>query len=292
MGRQSLDVDRVLNQSRHSTDQPRASTDRSYIATDIDLAPNSRWWTEKNLPPPKFQNRPHDILYEIEESSTSKRGGKTTISKDVYALFQDYSQTVINARFDAANIDDVALEQRHEPPPPRLRQDQLEDAWSRIGAKLAAAVESKVGHTVGDGSPQALVTELLKKEFPSSALLPVGTRAYGALVYANIANSSVQQFDEIRAGDVISFRNTKFQGTHGAMHTKYKSEIGRPDHVAVVGEWDGRRKKVRGWEQGRDDGKGGGKRGKVEAEQWKMEDLRSGEVRIWRVVGRGWVGWE
>lgn len=199
----------------------------------------------------------------------------------------DYSQTVISARYDSQDPSDVAFEQRQEPPPQRLRQDQLEAAWQRFGTRIADAA-SQLGHskkdsTVGDGSPPSLPLELIKSQ--QDALLPVGTRAYGALVYANLANASTMQYDEIRRGDIITVRNAKFEGHHGAMKTKYKSDYG-PSHVAVVEEWDGTRRAVRAWEQGRE------KKGGVRSEKFRLGDLRSGEVRVWRVVGRDWVGWE
>lgn len=192
-------------------------------------------------------------------------------------------------RFDPSNPSDAQLEQRHEPPPPRLRQDQLEAAHERFGRKIAEAVSKNKDTVVGDGTPAGLVTELLKPF--KDALLPIGTRAYGALVYSNLANASTSQFDEIRPGDIITLRNAKLQGKHGPMHAKYSIEVGGDGvgHVGVVSEWDGTKKKVRAWEQGRD---GKGKKGKVQLESYKLDDLRSGEVRVWRVVERGWVGWE
>ncbi|KAK5013320.1 assembly of actin patch protein, partial [Cryomyces antarcticus] len=109
--RQSLDVQRTPTiPSRRSMEQFRPSSDQGFIATDVDLGERAQWWAQANVPPPVFQNR-KDVLYEIEESSTSKRGGRTTISKDVYVLFSDYSQTVITARFDSVNTTDSSLEQ-------------------------------------------------------------------------------------------------------------------------------------------------------------------------------------
>lgn len=258
------------------------STDQGFIAHDVDLGEPSRWWAQPNNPPPVFQNR-SDVVFEIEESTSSKRGGKTTVSRSVYVLFQDYSQTIISARFDARHPDDVSLDQRHEAPPARLRQDQLEAAYETFGTKMATDAANKQNTVVGDGSPQGLVLELLRSL--SRALPPVGTRAYGALVYANIANATVQQYDEIRPGDVVSFRNAKFQGKHGGLHQKYHMDAGKPDHVGVVVEWDGTKKKIRALEQGRESKK-------CKAESFKLGDLRSGEVRVWRIMGRGWVGWE
>lgn len=265
---------------RRSVERPRASQDNGIIARDVDLAQGSQWWTKPNMPPPVFQGRP-DVLYEVEETTTPHRGGRTTVSKEVYVLFSDYSQTVITARFDAKAPGDVALEQRHQPPPPRPRQDQLEAASRQYGSAIFNAAHSKSNSPVADGSAQAFVGGAIRSQ--PTALLPVGMRAYGALIYVNIANATVQQHDEIRPGDIISFRNAKFQGKHGL--TKYNEDVGKPDHAAVVVEWDGTKKKVRAYEQGRESKK-------VKMESFRVGDLRSGEVKVWRVMGRNWVGWE
>ncbi|KAF2455173.1 hypothetical protein BDY21DRAFT_416432 [Lineolata rhizophorae] len=290
-GRQSLDVNQTLAQggvSRRSAEQPRPSMGdvQDFIAHDVDLGVATQWWTAPNGAPPVFAGR-KDVLVEVEEVRTPTGG----IEREVYVLYHDYSQTVVTARFDPRDPGDCEVSQRHEGPPARLRQDQLEDAWARFGRRIAEEAASRQGQVVGDGSPAALVEELLgagpggaMSAVRGRALRPVGTRAYGALVYANLANASVQQLDEIRAGDVVTLRNARFQGKHGPMHQKYSVEVGKPDHVGVVVDWDGTKKKVRAWEQGRESRK-------VKVEGFRVGDLRSGEVRVWRVMGRGWVGW-
>lgn len=258
------------------------------MASDIEWSEHTAWWTTPQPLPPALQARNgQDILTESEESTSSKRGGRTTITKDIYILFMDYSQTHITAAYDAHDPSMVKLDQQHEPPAPRLRQDQLESYWQRFGVKIAEAARSagssKKDTVIGDGSPASLPLELIQVQ--SDALLPIGTRAYGALVYSNLANASTMQFDEIRPGDIITARNAKFEGHHGAMRQKYKQDFGS-SHVAIVDEWDGTKRAVRAWEQGRE------KKGGVRSEKFRLGDLRSGEVRVWRVVGRDWVNWQ
>lgn len=282
--RQSLEVQRQSFGGRRSTDAPRLSSEQYFIAGDIDLGQDSRWWTEPNSVPPVLRNR-RDLIYEGEETSTTKRGGKQAVTKTLYVLYMDYSQTVISVQFETRDPGNANFEQRHEPPPTRLRQDQLEEAHTQFGSILGDEATSKRESVVGDGTPQALVSELISASLPD-ALPPVGVRAYGALVYANLANASIQQFDEIRTGDVVTFRNAKFQGHHGSLvKSKYAIEVGKPDHVGVVVDWDGTKQKVRVWEQGRESKK-------VRAESFKLSDLRSGEVKVWRIMGRSWIGWE
>ncbi|KID88179.1 SH3 domain-containing protein [Metarhizium guizhouense ARSEF 977] len=279
--KQSMDIPRTSTSNRRSMDMHRPSVESDFIANDVDLAMQSGWWKQANQVPPVFQGR-KDIHFESEETTTTNQGSKTVITRDVFVLFQDYSQTVVTVRYNPYDPSDVELEQRHEPPPRSLRQDQMEEFYERYGRQISEAATAKKDTVVSDGTPQGFVMELLRPL--SGALPPVGTRSYGALVYANMANASTQQQDVIRAGDVISFRNAKFQGKHGPMHAKYSTEVGKPDHVAVVAEWDGTKKKVRAWEQGRENKK-------VKMESYKLDDLRSGEVKIWRVVPRTWVGW-
>lgn len=280
--RGSMDLRGTGNPVRRSMDIPRPSLDKGYIAGDIDLAENSLWFTQENTLPPVYHGR-KDILFEIEESSSSKRSGKTIISKNVYILFLDYSQSVISVQFDKRNPGEAVLEQRHEAPPSKPRQDQLETAHEQFGRYIFDAVASKQNTIVGDGSPHALVHTLF--ESLPEALAPVGFRSYGALVYANLANASVQLFDEIRPGDIVTFRNARFQGHKGTMHQKYHVDVGKPDHVGVVVDWDGTKKKIRAWDQGRESKK-------VKVESFRLSDMRSGECRVWRVMPRSWVGWD
>lgn len=279
--RTSMDAQRTSTSNRRSVDITRQSLETGFIANDMDLAVQSGWWKQANQLPPVLQGR-RDIFFESDESTTTNQGAKTVVTREIFVLYQDYSQTIITVRFDPYDQTDVELDQRHQPPPRTLRQDEMEEFYDRYGREIGETATSKKDSVVGDGTPQGLVMELLRPL--KGALLPVGSRSYGALVYSNMANASTQQHDVIRAGDIVSFRNSKFQGKHGPMHAKYSAEIGKPDHVAIVAEWDGSKKKLRAWEQGRENKK-------VKQESYKLDDLRSGEVKVWRVVPRTWVGW-
>ncbi|RAR09421.1 sh3 domain-containing protein [Stemphylium lycopersici] len=234
--RKSLDAGHLMA-TRSSMDQPRpiSMLHQDFMANDIDLGASSHWWTQPNLLPPSLQGR-KDVIVDMKQSQAGN-----TVEKLIKVLYLDYSQTIVSARFEANNVSDVDLEQRTEAPPPRLRPDQLESAYEQFGRQIAKAIESKQNSVVGNGSPFALVEDLFKPF--TDALPPISTRAYGALVYANLANASTQSYDEIRPGDIISFRNAKFQGKTGPMHAKYSMDVGKPDHVGVVVEWDGSKKK-------------------------------------------------
>lgn len=132
----AADLGRSNTTSRRSADAPRASIESGFIASDVDLAHGSMWWTQENNPPPSLQNR-SDILYEFESATSQKRGGRASVSRDVYVLYQDYSQTTINATYDVSEPSHVSLEQTHERPPMPPRKDQLENASESFGMEIA-----------------------------------------------------------------------------------------------------------------------------------------------------------
>ncbi|KAK9370091.1 hypothetical protein V1509DRAFT_618500 [Lipomyces kononenkoae] len=276
--RGSAEVRRSFDRSRPSMDVVSSG---AYMASDIDLSEKSAWWSAPESVPPSLLNRSRDLTVEVDEKLHSRRG-RGIITRVIYVLYYDYSQSVITIQFDRENPSNVKFEQRHEPPPPPLRRDQLEDAYTRFGAKIRNFAIDNLGKNVGDGSAFGFVRAAVA-QLPD-ALQSAGTRSYGAVVYSNLANASVTQVDEIKPGDIISFRNGKFQGHKGGLHQKYSLEVGKPDHCAIVQEWDGTKKKVKVLEQPNE-------KGRVRAESYRLGDLKSGEVIVFRVVGRDYIGW-
>ena len=86
----------------------------------------------------------------------------------------------------------------------------------------------------------------------------------------------------------MTFKNAKFQGHKGNLHQKYTSEAGTTGniHLGIVSEWDGSKRKVKVLEQNET------KAGKVRLESYRLSDLKSGEVKAFRVVSRSFVGWD
>lgn len=283
-----------MDTGRNSTNISRASTDLSragrssieggMIARDIDPELSTEWWTRPDGVPNAIANNRRDLIYEVEDSTTPKRGGRTLVVRDIYIVYHDYSQTVLTARYEQHDpVNTLSIEQEHTPAP-SLRQDQLEDFYRKFGPIVLDTAQKL--STQSFSSPEEFVPAVLKQV--PGVLPPVGTRAFGAPIYTNLANASVRQFDEIRPGDIVAFRNAKFQGHKGGLHQKYSAEAGRGDtiHVGIVYEWDGTKKKVRVYEQHQE------KTTKVKQEGYRLNDLKSGEVKAFRVVGRNYVGWD
>lgn len=96
------------------------------------------------------------------------------------------------------------------------------------------------------------------------ALLP--PHELGVEIYANIGNSSVNQSDEIRPGDVCVCDDAMFQG--GKSFQKYQKAYKKA--YFVIEEWDGTKQKIRLM----------GPR----KESLRLRDLRQGIVKVYRVT--------
>jgi myosin tail region-interacting protein MTI1 len=273
---------------RHSLESPqgRSSVDHfrrdgGYLAMkEENIQDKPLWWLEKAAPPTVFQNRT-DIVFEVEDSTSTRRGGRTTITREVYVLFSDYSQTVITVTYDRDEPSQASFNQRHLPPPDQPSKGELESRHEQVGSQIVSLAQSKLGAIVGDGTPLAFVSDIFSRL--DNCLPSVGARAHGATIYDNLGNSSTRQFDEIRPGDIVVFRSAVFQA-HSGLRGKVTTEVGKPDHVAVVQEWNGVKKKLKVLEQRRDNRK-------VSPNSYKMGDLRSGELHVFRPMPRSWVDW-
>jgi myosin tail region-interacting protein MTI1 len=253
----------------------------SYVSMKEENIQDSRqWWLDPVSPPFAFRNR-KDLTYEVEDSISTRRGGHTSVTREVYILFSDYSQTVITAQYDRDEPSRATMSQRHLPPPTPPSKADLESRHEQIGHQVVALAQARLGASVGDGSSLAFIQEIFSKL--ENCLPSAGARSHGALVYSNFGNSSTRQFDEIRPGDVVAFRNATFQA-HGGLRGKVITEVGKPDHVAVIHEWNGSKKKLKVLEQRQETRR-------VAQNSYKIGDLKSGEVHIFRPMPRSWVDW-
>jgi hypothetical protein len=267
--------------SRNRSSLDTARREVPYIAMkEENLQDGTQWWLEDNTPPKAFRHR-NDLVYETEDSTSSRRGNHVTVTRQVYILFSDYSQTQVTAQYERDDPSRVILSQRHVPPPPQPTKSELESRHEQIGHQVVALAQTRAGASIGDGSALALVHDVFAKL--ENCLPSAGIRSHGALVFSNFGNSSTKQFDEIRPGDVVAFRNAIFQ-VHGGLRGKGTLEVGRPDHVAIVQDWNGSKRKLKVLEQ-RADNK------RVTPNGYRLGDLRSGEVHVFRPMPRSWVDW-
>ncbi|EEB07121.1 hypothetical protein SJAG_02202 [Schizosaccharomyces japonicus yFS275] len=249
----------------------------SFVAKPIDPELNTAWWSRPSV----FPDSANALRSQALLKSMSEDHGDY-LRRIICILFRDYSKTVITASYERSQPNVASIVQKQVPPPSQPSKDNLEQAHVLYGQMTARKAKLAQGTVVDDGSAFAFVNSVYRTL--DRCLLPIGKRSYGAIVYQNMANATVQQYDEIRPGDIVTFRNVRLQGQKGALHQRYSLEVGKPDHVAIVFEWDGTKRKIRAYEQGRESKK-------VNLCSYRFGDLKSGEITVWRIMPASWVNW-
>lgn len=245
-----------------------------------DILDGSSWWLEEGSPPPGYGKR-DDLIFEVEDTTSSRRGGRSVVTREVYILFSDYSQRIITVQYDLDSPSRPTFSQRDKPPPSLPSKVELEKWHQTTGSQIVSSAEIRLGSTIGDGTAISLISDILGEV--DGCLPSVGMHVHGALVYSNMGNSSTTQSDEIRSGDIVTFHNAIFQA-HGGLRGKTVTEVGKPDHVAIVQEWNGSKKKLKVFEQRPE-------QRRVSHNSYKIGDLKSGEVQVFRPMPRTWVDW-
>lgn len=257
----------------------------------IDLSNETgAWWATKEGVPVSLLKR-KDVRYEVDTQEVFKRNNRIVVIRDIYVLYPDYSQEVITVEYDAqtpsSDTAQVFTLKLNAPAAPN--QADLEAAYNLYGKRLLDLVSKSSTHGLVPGAqnaPDNYASRVLKQV--EGALPSVGSLGYGALVYVNKSNSYVRQYDEIKPGDIVTFKGAKLQGHKGSLHQKYSVEAGRGDTVnaGIIHEYDPAKRKIRVYLPDE-----GAALNKIKSESFRVNDLKSGEVKVFRVVGREYVGW-
>lgn len=246
---------------------------------DIDVYESPDWWLKNELPPTLFAQVNKTLIFEVDESKLQKRKGVNLVVKDFYILFAfDYRQKLITVTFDEANTSNVSFQIIDiDPTAPQSRTND-----DNSGLKLYQLAAKYNGHSVEE--PQHAFVSKLFQEIPD-ILSPIGLESFGKLVYINESQKNINQVDEFQPGDVLRIAKAKFQG-HNKLHQKIVYEVGVSlPLVAVITEFDNHKLKFRVLEK---DPKN---KNKVKAVSYKITDLLSGSIKVFRPVSRSFVGW-
>lgn len=252
----------------------------------IDLtSEKGAWWATKEGVPESLLKR-KDVRYEIDSHELFKRNNLVIVVRDIYVLFADYSQEVITVEYNPQNPTgsaQVFKSKINSPGAPN--QGDLEAAHRLYGKGVLDVVGRNPTHGLISGSNEGYVSGILKQV--SGALPSIGNLAYGAQIYVNKDNGYIRQYDEVKPGDIITFKGAKFQGHKGSLHQKYSSEAGRNDVInsGVIYEYDATKRKVRVYMSDES------APGKIKSDGFRLNDLKVGEIKVFRIVGREYVGW-
>ncbi|EDO17392.1 hypothetical protein Kpol_1060p48 [Vanderwaltozyma polyspora DSM 70294] len=273
--------------SRNSSDLPNLSLKRTTSTREgidslhqvaIDLNTNDDWWLKKEKPTRLINPKLHFIM-EIDEDTIKKRMNKKYVMRDFYILFEDLSQLMVSVIFDQEDpINSAQFTQRFISGP--NRSELLPIYGEKIGANIAKKAHSMIGSSSGD-----LVTSIIN-EYKNHIIQPIADRTFGVPIISYKAGTPLdtRSLQAIMPGDIVVIRKAKFESHKKLSMGSKEVSVGMNSvpFSAVVTEFDFTKNKIRVIENCD---------GKVIQSSYKLSNMKSGKLKIFRIVGRDYVGW-
>ncbi|KAJ3853307.1 hypothetical protein EV368DRAFT_39201 [Lentinula lateritia] len=160
-----------------------------------------------------------------------------------------------------------------------LNSDDLVAIWGRVGVQVCEVAttlfEKSKKVLIGDGTYQGFIDATLR-DVPNAA--PMSGQEYGYLVYMQSGASVQKRASEILPGDIAWMHEAKFKG-HKGLQTYSQTVGSEVPLVGVVGEFDAKKFKIRVFQANQHVGQQ-----TVETVSYRLEDLKSGQFKIFRVL--------
>lgn len=259
----------------------RSSTKESMESTHqptINFVPADGWWLNKNIPQGLVTNTRLKYLWESDDHLITKRLGENIIVRDFYILFEDLTQLHATVTFDEAKPKEtVQFSQRFILS--KFNLGPLDAYASEIGYKIFQKATSLIGSAVHNFVPN-LLSEPGVRIVP-----PIASRTFGVPVITFTPDERIndEAMNVVRPGDILVIRKGKIQ-THNKLRQKVIHEVGMDaiPFSCVITEYDFSKNKFRVIEE---------HGGKVRQSSYKPSDMKSGKLKVFRVVGRDYIRW-
>jgi len=169
------------------------------------------------------------------------------------------------------------------PPKPsadsQLSSDELMAVWGRVGVQICEAgtslFEKSKKALVGDGSYYGFVNAVFS-QVPNA--MPPSSLGYGYLIYAQNGPTVSRRVSEIMPGDVVELYDAMLKGHKGLQGYHQNVGTGEP-LVGIVNDFEAKKSKVKLFHANQHVGQQ-----TVESVSYRLEDLKSGVVKIFRVL--------
>ncbi|TFY61861.1 hypothetical protein EVJ58_g4244 [Rhodofomes roseus] len=162
-----------------------------------------------------------------------------------------------------------------------LSPEELMKQWGRFGVQIhetASVLFDKSKKTlVGDGSYLGFVTAVLS-QVPNAAHPAPPFDNFGYLIYMQTGGSVQKRVSEVMPGDIIVIQEAKFKGHKGLQSYNQTAGVGEPLY-AIVCDHEVKKSKVKVFQANQHVGQQ-----TVESVSYRLEDLKSGSVKIFRVM--------
>lgn len=225
------------------------------------------WWTTGSLPP---QLSAAESLFEVETTDIKKRNGDVVRYVIYYILDVHLACTTLELAYHALEPERI-LFYHESKEKTRLDPEQLMNEYAAFGAHSYNAALKLLGQNVG-----STFIERVFAGIPGNVLPPVADKTFGAVVYRN-NNGDSKFYEEIRPGDILVLVKATFESSSGIQ----KAGFDKP-HVAVVTSFEADKDKIKVLEEAG---------GVVHQARYRLNKMKTGKLRVFRVVGRSFVGW-
>ncbi|KAF9644065.1 hypothetical protein BDM02DRAFT_3103478 [Thelephora ganbajun] len=205
-------------------------------------------------------------------------------SLDMETSVTDLSASSWSESFDT----EISQERTADPATKARRQsegqmtaDQLMATWGRVGIQICEVAielfEKSKKTLIGDGTYTGFVNAVLER-VPNASTVEEGASSFGYLIYVQTGTSVTKRAADIMPGDIITLQDAKLKG-HKGIQTYHQSIGEGTPVVAVVGEYDPKKSKVKAYQASQHVGNQ-----TVESVSYRLEDLKSGSIKIFRVL--------
>ncbi|KAI0927093.1 hypothetical protein AcW1_007558 [Taiwanofungus camphoratus] len=162
-----------------------------------------------------------------------------------------------------------------------LSADDLMAIWGRVGVQIhetaSVLFEKSRKSLVGDGSYLGFVTAVLS-QVPNAAQPAPPFETFGYLTYAQTGSAVQKRASDVMPGDVIVLQDAKFKGHKGLQIYHQTVGVGEP-LFAIVSDYEMKKAKVKVFQANQHVGQQ-----TVESASYRLEDLKSGSIKIFRVL--------
>ncbi|KAK0487822.1 hypothetical protein IW261DRAFT_1450167 [Armillaria novae-zelandiae] len=160
-----------------------------------------------------------------------------------------------------------------------LTSEELIAIWGRIGVQVCEVATSLNDKSkkalIGDGTYHGFIEAVLN-EVPGAA--PPSPPSYGYVIYMQSGSSVQKRAGEIMPGDVVWLSDAKLKG-HKGIQT-YSQHVGTKEPlVGIISEFEAKKFKLRVFQANQHVGQQ-----TVESVSYRLEDLKSGVVKVFRIL--------
>lgn len=266
----------------HAVPQRKHTTDLNLSVKQITIRfdPKQDWWLKKEI---SQEALPCNLkfVYEVDDNQVKKRFDDVWLVRDFYILFENYSQICFTVIFSQSDPHNTAY--CHQRYISFLESNNsisvLENYSRKFGSQILQMASSQIGAETSD-----LVLTILKP-FENKILPPIASRTFGANVFGHKAGQSINldSLKQVMPGDVLVIRKGVFehQEKSGTIQ-KFELGMGSSPYTSIVRAYDSSKQKIRVIEESQ---------GEVIPANYSLFDMKAGKLKVFRIVGRDYVGW-